>query len=443
MTGMRTYDNHTQLHTMSGVVAVTATPPCVPAQAEALPWLCSQLRLGEGLRELFVDLHGKATNAVPNNFAEVGRLTQLETLQLQRIAVDASREQLSAALSPLTGLTRLDLRFDNDAFDRAEGMPSFPLEATVCGLTNLQELYVSSDTYQSYHMLTGALSGALSQLTTLRRLDIDGMQECGDIDHSDELQLAALPVLETAALLLHTRCGHYPSLSRVQQVTLSRVVSLSLALLYDEDETYDATYLPAIIAPALTELVWDEINLAPESEQLSWLPDLPQLRRLVLTDVSTASSQLPQGVLACSGLRELVVERFLIGCSMQGQYSDRPAVRLRSFPAAGAHLSQLVRLGLSGNALSAVPPCLAAATLLEVLDMGKQRLGEHGSDQHGKPLHGLEVLNGLSRLRYANFFGFHMSAADYRLFQVAHPELNPDWNDGPRRYNIWRRQNIW
>ena len=393
----------------------------MPTQAEALPWLCSQLRLAEGLRELVIDMDGQAAFAMPAGFAELGRLTQMDSLQLHYIAVDAPREQLSAALTPLTGLTRLHLGFDDDPFLLAEDMLAFSWEATACGLTGLQELHVTSRASRSYKMLKGVLSGALLKLANLRRLEVLGMQEGDDTDRNDELQLAALSALETVSLQLHTQRGHYPGLGPVQQVLLSRIVSLSLALRHDDNEAYDDTHLPAIIALALTELVLDDIKLAPDSEQLSWLPDLPKLRRLVLTDVSTGSSQLPQGVLACTGLTELVLDRFLISCSKQVHYSNKPEVRLRSFPADVAHLSQLVRISLSGNALSAVPPCLAAATALEVLDMGNNRLGHYTEESHGQQMQGLDVLDSLTRLRYVNFVGFEMVPADYCHFHMAHP----------------------
>ena len=228
----------------------------------------------------------------------------------------------------------------------------------------------------------------------------------------------------------------------MQQVILSRVVSLSLALRYDDDVTYDDTHLPALVAPALTELVLDDIKLAPDSEQLSWLPDLPKLRRLVLTDVSTTSSQLPQGVLACSRLTELVLDRPLVGGSNQMHDDNNPQARSRlcSFPAAGAHLSQLVRLSMSGNALKAVPLCLTAATALEALDMGKQRLGEHDHAQHGsgEPVQGLQVLNSLPRLRFVTVTGFRTLAAHYRQFRAAHPELTI-----VAGANAWRPGMIW
>ena len=371
---------------------------------------------------------GKAAYAVPTNFAKLGRLTQLQTLQLRCVGVDASREQLKAALLPLTGLTQLHLGFADDPFYRAEAMPAFPWEATVCGLTLLQELHVTSDTSDRDKMLKGMLSGALSRLTALRRFEILGMQECGDTDHSNELQLAALPALERAALQLYTRRSHYPGLGNVQQLLLSRIVSLSLALRYDSeiDEPYVDTHLPTLIAPALTELILDDLQLAPDSEQLRWLPGLPKLRRLVLKDVRTNLHQVPQGIMASSGLTELVLAGLLVGC---GNLRDRHhllEVRLRSLPA-GPALSKLVRLSLSGNAISTVPPCLADATALEVLDMAKQRLGKCGFGDHGELVHGLHVLGGLKRLRNVNLVGFNMSKADFYNFHAAHPGMKLTW----------------
>ena len=67
------------------------------------------------------------------------------------------------------------------------------------------------------------------------------------------------------------------------------------------------TPFPMIVAPALTELNLEDIKLAPDSGQLSCPPDLSKLRRLVLVEIQTASNQLPQGVVACSGLTELVL----------------------------------------------------------------------------------------------------------------------------------------
>ena len=66
-------------------------------------------------------------------------------------------------------------------------------------------------------------------------------------------------------------------------------------------EYHEYTHLPTNIAPALTELTLDDIQLAPDSQELSWLPDLPKLRRLLLINVQTDSDQLPQGLLGAAG----------------------------------------------------------------------------------------------------------------------------------------------
>ncbi len=405
---------------------------CVPPQGDALPRLCNVLRIADGLRELVIDLHGRAAHTVPARFAKLGRLTQLESLQLRCVALDADREQLSTALSPLTRLTRLGLQFDPDKSLHTRVIPSFPWEAALCGLTNLQELdvcsKVSADHAYSFGMFMGALPAALSQLTALRRLSVLGMKEWHNTDDSDELQLAALPALETAAFRLRTLRGHYPSLSNQLQHFSSRLVSLSLALRADADDFYEDTRLPTITAPALTELDMRGLMLAPVSEQLAWLPGLPKLQRLVLTDVTTGSTQLPLGVMACSSLTELVLKRFCVNDDCQPDSWDySSAIYLRRLPPGGPYLSELVRLSLAENAFSAVPPSLTAATALAVLDMGKQRLGQGYDTYDEEPLQGLHVLLGLTRLRCVNLVGFNQRPTTRQCFRVARPDVTVTW----------------
>ena len=73
-------------------------------QVVALPRLCNQLSLAEGLRELVLRLEGRATGAVPIEFAALARLTQLDTLQLGGVSLATAGEHFTAALSPLTRL---------------------------------------------------------------------------------------------------------------------------------------------------------------------------------------------------------------------------------------------------------------------------------------------------------------------------------------------------
>jgi len=389
-----------------------------------------------------LELEGRATCAVPANFAALGSLTQLDSLQLRAVDWDTRNEHLCAALSPLTRLTRLDLYYttahlqsavehDDDEYQYSQDsgdLEAFPWETAVCGLTNLQELHVSSDR-KSHGSITGmvfgALPAALSQLTALRRLAVLGMSEweVRDYPAHQQLQLAALPALETAALRLHTSTGEYPGLGLHRQVALSRLVSLSLALRNDATihDQYEATHLPAIIAPALTELILDDILLAPDSEQLDWLPGLPKLRRLVLEDLKTAAIELPNGIAACSGLTELVLKRVLVRFDNEPRGClSKPECRLRSMPADGPYLSQLVRLSLCKNAFSAVPSCLAAATALELLDLAKQKLRDSYYEAHGAPVRDLHVLDGLARLRCVNLEGFRNNGAGLRRFRKAH-----------------------
>ena len=297
-------------------------------------------------------------------------------------------EQLCAALSPLTQLTRLDLHFDTDHRDVMRFLPAFPW-GQVAQLTNLQVLSVASGagySYSCWEMFKGALPAALTQLTALRELRVWGMKEWEERDNSNQLQLAALPALELAVLEVHTLCGEFSTLCQQQTVVLSRleclqlalrvdlfnhepyadtrlpmsiapvleelilddiklavvlsrIVSLSLGLQVDTvgdklfvEEPYADTHLPAILAPALTELGLDNFKLAPDSEPLGWLPGLPKLRRLELTNLKLASRQLPQGVTACSGLTELVLENILVSFSNDGNmYKGRDA-RLSLFP---------------------------------------------------------------------------------------------------------------
>jgi len=137
----------------------------------------------------------------------------------------------------------------------------------------------------------------------------------------------------------------------------------------DGGDSYEDTHLPIITAPALTELVLNDIKLAPDSANLSWLSGLPKLRRLVLTDLKTASSEMPCGITACSGLTELVLQRVRVCCLPDGRGSayNQPgghnSLRIRRWPGRpldelpdGPYVSSLVRLSLACNGFSAVPP---------------------------------------------------------------------------------------
>jgi hypothetical protein len=299
----------------------------------------------------------------------------------------------------------------------------------VCGLTGLQQLSVNAvtDVKQScVTMFKGALPAAMTQLTALRRLEVLGMDDKEARDDDDQLRLADMPALETAALRMRTLIGRFPGLCEQQQVVMSRLVSLSLALRVEtyNDEPYPDTCLPIIIAPAMTELVLDDILLAPCCEQLSWLPGLPQLRRLVLRDIKTAANQLPDGVIQCSRLTELVLRRFQVnydGEPDDGYYPYWPSCKLCSLPGAGPYLSQLVHLSLAMNGFSAVPPSLAAASALEILDLNKQSLRAWSCDQHEPPVQGLHVLDTLPRLRCVNLVGFKKSGAG--ICRAAHPTV--------------------
>ena len=375
------------------------------------------------------------TCAVPPRFAALRSLTQLDSLQICGIDLLLEEEQLSAALQPLTRLAQLALRFiyerqatleyDSDS-DESDMYCPFPWEAAVCGLTRLQELHICSDTDSIYDMnrgFAGALPAALSQLASLRHLEVLGMDEREDRDDDDQLQLAALPAVETAAIRLHTLSNEYPGLGRQHQVVLSRIVSLRLALRADYGDG-EATFLPVIDAPALTELLLENIWLAPGSEQLSWLPSLPKLQRLALKQLHTAADQLPQGIMACSGLTELVLEQILLSYTDHWQrHNGEPLRWLRSLPTAGLYLSRLVRLSLSGNAFSVVPPSLASAMGLQHLALAWQRSQEHPHDQRAFDLQGLDVLDNCTSLRSLNLAGLKKDAIGLCRFQAARPDV--------------------
>jgi len=410
----------------NGSAALTSPKGVLP-QAAALRQLCSQLTVAHALRKLVLELTGRATYAALPAVAALSSLTQLDSLQICGIDLKLEDERLGAALRPLTRLTQLALSLNYDRQrmarmydypDETECFDPFPWEAAICGLTKLQELRVCSETDSKYRFsrgFAGALPAALSQLASLRHLEVLGMDEEDERDDDDQLLLAALPALEAAALRLRTVSGEYPGLGRQQQVVLSRVVSLRLAL-RDGDGNGQETYLPDITAPALTELVLDDIWLAQEIDQLSWLPDLPPLRRLVLKDLKTDSSQLPQGIMACSGLTELVLKRILL------KY-DEDRQRLCSLSAAGPYLSRLVRLNLAGNAFGKVPPCLAAATALQHLKFASQRLVLLPQDHQFPRMKGLDVLVNCTNLRSVNLADFRKGGSGVRRIRAAHPDM--------------------
>ena len=408
------------------------------AQAAALPQLCSQLRLAKGLRQLVLDMHGRAARAVPASLPRMRCLTQLDSLQLGGIGSNTEGDHISVALRPLTRLTRLSLHFIYDDTsddpeeeeDDEDGRTVFPW-AAVCKLTSLQQLCITAAIDPDLDcggILRGALPPAVSKLTALRSCIVLGMDTCEVHNGREEPVLPALPALENLALQLHTWSYVFPGLGRQQQAVLSRIVSLRLELRFNAESggLYDSTVLPVIVAPALTELTLAGMWLALDSGELSWLANLPKLRRLALTDVETPSSELSKGVTACNGLTELVLEGVRVLRPRDDSDSDDEAwpCLLRHLLASGPYLSKLVRLGLPRNIFSSVPPSLAAATSLELLDMANQRIEAVDEGQHGAPLFALHVPDKLPRLRGVNLRGFEASEQAVRSFQAAHPGVS-------------------
>ena len=417
------------------------------AQATALPRLCSQLRLAKGLRELVLDLDGGAAYAVPAEVATLSCLTQLDSLQLHSLAIHhVTGDHLTAALSSLTQLTQLSLRFEcepatiPDAADRARRRLVFPWTEAVCGLTKLQQLCIAADAsgWSSNAMYKGTLPAALSQLTALQHITVLGMETWQGYEYSVLLPLAALPALDNAALRMRSASGDEDQ----QPVVLPRLVSLSFALqeCVSGDEQWGGTHLPTLIAPALTELVLEDMWLDADSGQLSWMAGLPHLRRLVLKSLQIfqTASGFPEGVTACSSLTELVVEHITVSPRSQPD-SDRADVwsdseMLQRLPVADTYVGQLVRLSLARNAFSSVPPILAAATAMQLLDLAHQHVYVYGDDpddddddlftnQRPARLHGLSVLNKLPCLRGVDLAGFDESDAGIREFRAAHPDV--------------------
>ena len=441
------------LRTLPQTAQVVILLQCLlsPPQAAALSALCSVLGLADGLRALVLDLRGRAAEAVPDSFeafGALGGLTQLDSLQLHNVHILVGDRCLKAALSPLTQLTRLYLQFGLEGRYVRGRIPAPWWQTQVSKLINLRELTVASASEHNENaldMMLGALAEGLSQLRALRHLHVLGVNSAvWDVHYeSNRLQLAALPALETVALRLHTVTNIYPGLGQQRRVVLSRLVSLSLALRVNNAgrEPYRDTYLPAIVTPALTEIILDDVKLASDSEELPWLPDLPKLRRLELVDLKTGSKELPQGVMACSSLTELVLKKILLGFSNDGRSVwNMPDCRMRSLPAAGPYLGQLVRLSLLGNAFATVPPALANATALQQLDMGEQLLrdtwaSEEYHEPAAAPVLGLHVLDNMKHLRSVNFVGFVDSGASIRHFRAKHPTVTvvferngfPEW----------------
>ena len=205
-------------------------------------------------------------------------------------------------------------------------------------------------------------------------------------------------------------------------------------------------HMPATVAPALTELVLANIMLAPDSEQLDWLPDLPKLRRLVLTELKTQSSQLPRGIVACSGLTELQLEAVLVNFrNTVDPFLNWPEYRLRTLSAvsAGPYLSHLVSLSLTRNAFKAVPPAVAAATALQHLILGEQISFKKSKYRVWKagPVRGLHVLNSLTCLKSVIFrhdIDAQAEAAIHR-YQSANPSVRVSYEPS-RQFNPWRRR---
>jgi len=143
----------------------------------------------------------------------------------------------------------------------------------------------------------------------------------------------------------------------------------------------------------------------------------------VLKDLDTGSRELPEGIMACTGLTELVLDSVKVTISLPG--SNPPGMEdqreVSNLPVAGPYLSKLVSLGLPRNGFSKVPPSLAAATALELLDFGDQILYV---DEYTGILDGMSVLDGLPRLRGMNLTGFEASDARFDKFRAAHPHIS-------------------
>ena len=147
------------------------------------------------MREVVLGLHGKAGNAVLGRLSEISHLTQLHALELIDLAVDVPGENFTAALAPLTQLTRLGVHFSDDHTPREGIARVFPFENAISSLVHLQELRATSDNsdadgYRSCcGMFTGSLPAALSRLTALRHLELCGMAEWVCRDDWHHLQL--------------------------------------------------------------------------------------------------------------------------------------------------------------------------------------------------------------------------------------------------------------
>ena len=135
--------------------------------------------------------------------AAIGTLTQLLDLQLEHVAMDTAAAELSAALSPLTRLTRLSVEFGGPGHN-FEGATMDCVPDAVCGLTNLRSLRFGGLEFG----FGRGMPPALTRLQRLEDLELRGWAQRDDAADSDaQPHLGQFPALRMAVLRLRVQAS--------------------------------------------------------------------------------------------------------------------------------------------------------------------------------------------------------------------------------------------
>ncbi|HEY9629419.1 MAG TPA: leucine-rich repeat domain-containing protein [Coleofasciculaceae cyanobacterium] len=368
----------------------------------------------EGWTEL--DLSGKGLTELP---AEIGKLTQLETLilgnwdqekeewvgnqltdlpnaiaQLRNLKeLYLSSNQISAipdAIAQLTNLTVLNI-WDNqisaipDAIAQLTNLTVLALSSNqisaipdaIAQLTNLEVLYLSSNQIS-------AIPDAITQLTNLQDLFLASNQISAIPDaiaqltnlkglHLASNQISKIPIV--IAQLTNLKGLHLGS-NQISEIPIVIVQLTNLMMLYLNSNQIKE--IPEAIAQLtnLTELFLhsNQISLIPDAiaqlsnltklslsgNEISAIPDaIAQLTNLTKLDLSgNEISVIPDAIAQLTNLTKLYL------------FSNEISV----IPDAIAQLTNLTTLDLSSNGISVIPDAIAQLSNLTTLDLEKNQI---------------------------------------------------------------------